>query len=690
MFCKKISLGCVKDSVGRYTPVEGPKPVSKMPPVVPLHLREPGSPLRPRMTREQWVEGAPADPGPDRDAGVDAIALPPEQRRRALDIINKVRAEKHDSVPLSQLGLRSLPESFGDDLSHAKHIDLSENKLYSLTTSVAKLTKLVSLNLSANLLPKLPDEIGQMKKLRKLDLRGNKLKALPDAIGEIHDLTHLYVDGNRLEALPRALGALTQLRVLTASYNLLQGHLPADLKYLEQLKKLDLSHNQIWNLPPIWSELFSRLKSVKLSNNQLQALPESFTLPSRSCDLDLSDNPLITLPGNYGGFTYKWMSDDDISSYKKHLTVCVRNTGIRQGLVNEGRLIGNTRGIVRQGPGLQHEDRPKPPPLFDDDWRSECSVEQYVRENQEVGGLEGLDYATQRANEYTREERFATRDNWVAGVANEYANIPGNNAQEPEPFPTMDPEYGAWPNLGTATPPGGYPAASVGIPPGPSYTPNGAGPSNTAYQPAAYVPAPDKAKVQAGMDVLRHELKALPPESQDAVLRALGGFPNELVEAKLAEVLEALHVAEPTRTPYPPSAKPAYSTRPAQAFAQSSTRPEHIVAPEGGGSTAFSAVRRTSDALGNLPRSWPQEQPVSPPPWERIPKRNTESALSSGPTDQDPYGMYLLQQPQMSYYGYPGVQIEELDDARPVGDPTPVVDDSMWTDYFWGMGERPY
>jgi hypothetical protein len=683
VFFKKLSLGCGEGSIGRYHPLENqPQPVNKRPPVVPSQLREPGSPLKPRTTREQWAAGAPADPGPDRNAAVNATAFPPEQRRRALAIIDKARTEKLERVSLPKLGLRSLSESFGDDLRHAKNINLSENKLHSLTTSVKKLTELVSLDLSANLLPTLPDEIGQLKKLRKLNLRGNKLKALPEAIGKIHDLTDLHVDGNRLEALPEALGNLAQLKTLTASYNLLQGHLPAELRYLEQLRKLDLSDNQIWNLPPVWHEVFSRLKAANLSSNRLQALPESFKLPNRSCDLDLSHNPLITLPGNYGGFTYKWLSDDNIASHDKHLTVCVTNTGIRQGLVNEGRLIKG-HGVFREGPGLQHEDRPIPPPLFD--VRSDLSVEQFVRENQEIGGLEGLEYAKQRAEEYSKQERLAKRDSWIAEVANEYANCPGNNALEPEPLP-MDPAYGAWPILGAATPPGGYPA---GWTPGPSFAPNGAGPSNIVYQPPANVAVTDKAKVRGGVDVLRRELDALPPETREATFRALEGFPTEFVEANLAEVLEALHVAEPSTTPPRPREEPAYSTRPAQAFAQGSTRPTHLVSPAAGSSRmAFSAVGRTSEALGNLPSSWPQERPVSPPPWERIPKRNTESPLS----DQDEYGMYMVQHPQMEYYSCPGVPIEEIYGARPVWDSNPEVEVEVtkWHDYFWDMGERPY
>ncbi|MBW8829011.1 MAG: leucine-rich repeat domain-containing protein [Burkholderiales bacterium] len=691
-FLKKPLLGCGDDSIGRYHPPQNqPQPVNTRPPAAPSPLREPGSPLRPRTTREEWAAGAPADPGLDRNAAKDAITLPPEQRRTALAIIDRVRAKKIEGVPLSELGLRSLPEEFGDDLSHAKTIDLSQNKLYSLTTSVAKLTKLVNLDLEANLLPKLPDEIGQMKKIRRLNLRGNLLKTLPEAIGAIHDLTYLHVDGNRLEALPAALGRLVQLRVLTASYNLLQGHLPAELRYLEQLKKLDLSHNQIWTLPPAWSDLFSRLKSAILSDNRLQALPESFKLPNRKSDLDLRNNPLVTLPGNYGGFTYKWLSGDNIRSADRHLTVSVTNTGIRQGLVNEGRLLEGD-GIFREGPGLLHEDRPMPPPLFDLDVRSELSVEQFVRENQEVGGLEGLDYARQRAEDYSRAEKLAPRDAWIAEVANEYANFPGNNALELEPFP-MYPELrpprtaGAWPTLGAAAaPPGGYPAGFVGMTPGPSFAPNDAGPSNIDYQAAANVAVTDKAKVRAGMDVLRRELKALPLETRTAIVSALEAFPAELVEAKLAEnleaaklaaALEALHVAESSTVPPRPREKPAYSTRPAQAFAQGSTRPAHLA--EGSSRTAFSAVGRTSEARGSLQRGWPQERPISPPPWERIPKRDPEWAL--GPTDEDQYG-YMYDHPQMEY-GYPGIQIEEIY-------PAPVVQEAKWYEYLWDMGEKPY
>ncbi|KAK9164872.1 hypothetical protein Scep_000063 [Stephania cephalantha] len=123
---------------------------------------------------------------------------------RDLDLNNKL----HDTVEW-------LPESIGK-LSSLITLNLSENKIVALPTSIGSLCSLVRLEL-------VPATIGNLGKLEELDLSVNELVYLPDSIGTLVSLKKLKVENNALDELPYTIDKCSNLVEFRADYNKLKG-----------------------------------------------------------------------------------------------------------------------------------------------------------------------------------------------------------------------------------------------------------------------------------------------------------------------------------------------------------------------------------------------------------------------------------------------------------------------------------
>jgi Leucine-rich repeat (LRR) protein len=183
----------------------------------------------------------------------------------------------------------------------AEQLDLSDMELTELPESVARLTRLRSLNVSKNQLTTLPKALGQLTQLRSLNVSKNQLTTLPKALGQLTQLQTLRLYLNQLTALPEWLGQLTQLQMLSLWGNQLT-HLPESLGRLTRLQTLDLSRSELTALPE-WVCQLTQLQTLDLTDNQLTALPESLDRLTQLQTLDLSVNPLTALPEWLGQLT---------------------------------------------------------------------------------------------------------------------------------------------------------------------------------------------------------------------------------------------------------------------------------------------------------------------------------------------------------------------------------------------------
>jgi hypothetical protein len=118
------------------------------------------------------------------------------------------------------------------------------------------MTNLTRLDLSGNRLETISDSISKLLNLPELDLSRNNLKTLSESISKLLNLTELYLSHNELETLPPSISKLINLTTLDLSYNNLET-LPLSISKLTKLTRLDLSDNNLETPMPsviLWGE----------------------------------------------------------------------------------------------------------------------------------------------------------------------------------------------------------------------------------------------------------------------------------------------------------------------------------------------------------------------------------------------------------------------------------------------------
>jgi hypothetical protein len=154
----------------------------------------------------------------------------------------------------ADLGIRKLPESFGD-LTLEGDLWLYSNQLMSLPESFGNLTVGGELRLADNQLVSLPESFGDLTVGGDLFLNNNQLNTLPESFGNLTVGGKLSLADNQLVSLPESFGDLTVGR------------------------DLFLNSNQLTSLPESFGNITVGGDLWLIRNNQLNltSLPESFT-----------------------------------------------------------------------------------------------------------------------------------------------------------------------------------------------------------------------------------------------------------------------------------------------------------------------------------------------------------------------------------------------------------------------------
>lgn len=251
---------------------------------------------------------------PDDNAAT-ADAPPPMRRRRQhhLDFIECVKklllCIAILVVFISFMGKERSSKSRDIELEKLERCDLNSYPLW-------RLSELKELDLSScdnNL--NLPDDSSiwsNLSSLTKLDLNNNQLTSLPSSMQSMPSLEILFLSENKFEAIPALIGKLKKLRVLSLRGNVITDlssvNLPTatlewliltnnniqivdtSIKDLTFLKKLMLSHNNISVLPSELGDCHN-LELVRLADNNIQTVPDSVLILSKLAWISLSGNP---------------------------------------------------------------------------------------------------------------------------------------------------------------------------------------------------------------------------------------------------------------------------------------------------------------------------------------------------------------------------------------------------------------
>jgi internalin A len=203
------------------------------------------------------------------------------------------RLEGSDTLDLSENRLTALPSSIGN-LTNLIRLDLKVNQLKKSPSSIGNLTKLTHLDLYDNQLKELPTQIGNLTNLTYLGLARNQLKELPSSIGNLTNLTYLDLYDNQLKELPSFIGNLTNLTELNLDGNQLK-ELPSSIGNLTNLNRLNLGENQFKELPSSIGNL-TNLTYLYLCSNQLKELPSSIGNLTNLTEIDLRKNQFKQFP----------------------------------------------------------------------------------------------------------------------------------------------------------------------------------------------------------------------------------------------------------------------------------------------------------------------------------------------------------------------------------------------------------
>ncbi|GKU88710.1 hypothetical protein SLEP1_g2939 [Rubroshorea leprosula] len=179
-------------------------------------------------------------------------------------------------------------------------MDLSENQLSSIPSSIGQLSKLESMNLSGNQFGTgFPKWLQLPKTIKMIDFSNASISGhLPENIGHMMPmLVGLYLENNLMNgSVPKSLCNLKHLEAIDFSNNMLSGNIPKSLCNSKSLEYLDLSNNMLsGNIPKSLCNSKS-LECLDLSNNMLfGSIPNCWRNDQSFIFIDLSSNNLSGL-----------------------------------------------------------------------------------------------------------------------------------------------------------------------------------------------------------------------------------------------------------------------------------------------------------------------------------------------------------------------------------------------------------
>lgn len=209
-----------------------------------------------------------------------------------------------ESLDLSDNFISEIPENEANDQSDdeesfvfpqtLQELNLSNNTLEHLSKSLTSLPNLTSLNVSNNKLTEIPEITAP---ITKLDATQNQItKISKQTLKAIKDLTF---SKNQLEKFPIEL-KMKQTNSIVVDHNNIQEIKLSNLQLKTILPKtitlIDLSFNHIEALPKEIFECLPNLQTFSMSFNKISIIPSEINKCSKLTYLEISSNPIKTLP----------------------------------------------------------------------------------------------------------------------------------------------------------------------------------------------------------------------------------------------------------------------------------------------------------------------------------------------------------------------------------------------------------
>ena len=172
-------------------------------------------------------------------------------------------------------------------------------RLEYIPEDIGDLAELTNLDLARNDIRWFPPSFTNLVNLKNVDIRNNLIFELPPMIGNCTKLLELRLDHNKIYDLPQSMAEMPLLRKVTLDHNKFQ-ILPGWIDELEHLKTLTFSFNEVDKLPSTFHLLGTTLTELRCTYNKLTAVSTMFSGLVRLKILDLSGNPIKSVPSHLG------------------------------------------------------------------------------------------------------------------------------------------------------------------------------------------------------------------------------------------------------------------------------------------------------------------------------------------------------------------------------------------------------
>lgn len=188
----------------------------------------------------------------------------------------KIRKQKNQlsEINLHQNKVKVLPSTIAR-FTQLKKLNLNYNPIEDVKPGIEKLTQLEELSFYKSKLKNIPSPLFDIPKLKVIDLYFNDIEKIGPEIAKWKNLEILYLANNKLFTVPEEIGSLTKLRELYLHHNRLST-LPASIGNLQQVSILRINHNNLLELPEAVFRLHE-LSNLDFSHNQIQTIsPDQF------------------------------------------------------------------------------------------------------------------------------------------------------------------------------------------------------------------------------------------------------------------------------------------------------------------------------------------------------------------------------------------------------------------------------
>uniref|UniRef100_A0A8D8Q459 Carboxypeptidase N subunit 2 n=1 Tax=Cacopsylla melanoneura TaxID=428564 RepID=A0A8D8Q459_9HEMI len=231
---------------------------------------------------------------------LDNVPLP--QDTLSADIFSTELASSITQLIWRASNIQTLLGEFNAKLPNVEHIDLSANKLHTISNDAfANNLNLNHLNLSNNQLSTIElRAFDNLDQLKELYLNQNQLALTEQVFSPLWNLQLLDLSHNKLTMLDNYYFLPNKkMAHLYLNHNNIATLSKQSLINMNQLLTLDLSHNKIQTLPPELFQSLEQLQTLNISNNELASvINDSFSSMRMLKTLDMSFNEVSQLSDN--------------------------------------------------------------------------------------------------------------------------------------------------------------------------------------------------------------------------------------------------------------------------------------------------------------------------------------------------------------------------------------------------------